>query len=74
MFTLSLDNANLKKNVKESISNKSVTIFRTLVTFKTMIKDILKDFKRMAVNMHAVSKVIVPTRIRSRLNVKRGIS
>ena len=51
----------------------SVTIFRTVVTFKTVIKDILKYVKSMAVKMHAVSKVIVPTRTRSRLNVKRGI-
>ena len=72
VYTLSLDTANLKKNLKESISNKSVTISRTAVKFKTVIKDILKDVKSMAVKMHAVSKVIVPTRTRSRLKVKRG--
>ena len=59
VYTLSLDTANLKKNVKQSISNKSVTIFRTAVKFKLVIKDILKDVKSMAVKLHAVSKVIV---------------
>ena len=73
LFTLCLDIAIFKKNVKESISNKSVKIFRNAVTIKTVIKDILKDVKSIAVNMHTVSKVIIPTRTRSRLNVKRAI-
>ena len=45
-YTLSLDTANLKKNVKESIFNKSVTIFRTAVTFKTVIKKHPKRCKK----------------------------
>ena len=61
--------------IKHNANNviKHFTLITNLQCIKTVIRDILKDVKSMAVKTHAVSKVIVPTRTRSRLNVKKEI-
>ena len=61
MYTQSLVTANIKKNGKERISNKSVRISTIAVTSKTVKRDILKDVKSMRAEPCADLKVVVLT-------------
>ena len=73
MCTLSLDTVNTKKNAKENISVKSVSISMNAVTSKAVKRDILKDVENMHLDTPANLNMTVLTLIQSQLKVKRRI-
>ena len=73
MFTLSSVTASIKKNAKENISVKSVSISMNAVTSKAVKRDILKDVENMHVETPANLNMTVLTLTQSQLKVKRRI-